>query len=161
MGTAINGISSARLRAECKHLCIDYMGKTRSDMIVDLKNAGLFDVDTRWPAKPPRIDTSDRSDDLSNLFLGNGAGRYETGANKLYISNNDTTRPLIGGDFKKKVVNINEVLNIAESESEINASTPGEPGDIRRFGSSIYMFRVGEDIHSGWYPLVFGSMVLY
>lgn len=157
----IERVPSARLRAECKHLGVDSAGKTRSDMITDLKCAGLFEVNTRWPAKPPRIDTSDRKDDLSNLFLGNGAGKHETESNKLYIANSDTSQPLIGGDFKQRVVNIHNVLNIAESDQEIDSSTTGTVGDIRRFGPNIYMYREGDGIHSGWYPLMFGSMVLF
>lgn len=158
---SVERIPSARLRAECKYMGVDYRGKTRSDMINDLKCVGLFEVDTRWPAKPPRIDTSNRKDDLSNVFIGNGAGKHELESNKLYIANDDTRRPLIGGDFKQKVVTIHDVLNIGESSKEIDSTTPGKLGDMRRHGASIYMYREGEGLHSGWYPIMFGSMVLF
>ena len=34
-----------------------------------------------------------------NVFLGNEAGYKETGSNKLYIDNSDTSTPLIYGQF--------------------------------------------------------------
>jgi len=39
-----------------------------------------------------------------NIFLGSEAGYYETGSNKLYIANTNTTTPLIGGDFSAKTL---------------------------------------------------------
>jgi len=41
-----------------------------------------------------------------NIFLGNDSGYYETGSNKLYIANTNTTTPLIGGDFSAKTLTI-------------------------------------------------------
>lgn len=41
-----------------------------------------------------------------NVFLGYEAGYSETGSNKLYIANTNTTTPLIGGDFGTAVVTI-------------------------------------------------------
>jgi hypothetical protein len=34
-----------------------------------------------------------------NIFIGYNAGSYETGSNKLYIANSNTSKPLIYGDF--------------------------------------------------------------
>ncbi|MCK4980007.1 MAG: tail fiber domain-containing protein, partial [Candidatus Delongbacteria bacterium] len=34
-----------------------------------------------------------------NIFIGYGSGYYETGSNKLYIANSDTSTPLIKGTF--------------------------------------------------------------
>jgi len=39
-----------------------------------------------------------------NIFLGTESGYYETGSNKLYIANTNTTTPLIGGDFSAKTL---------------------------------------------------------
>jgi len=39
-----------------------------------------------------------------NLFLGYQAGYNETGSNKLYIDNSDTSSPLIWGDFDSDIV---------------------------------------------------------
>ena len=42
-----------------------------------------------------------------NVFIGYAAGVYETGSNKLYIDNSNTTTPLIYGDFSANRVGIN------------------------------------------------------
>jgi hypothetical protein len=42
----------------------------------------------------------------SNVFIGYQAGYNETGSNKLYIANSDTSNPLIGGDFSTGKVEI-------------------------------------------------------
>ena len=44
------------------------------------------------------------SDGRNNVFIGYSAGYYETGSDKLYISNNDTDSPLIWGDFVEGLV---------------------------------------------------------
>jgi len=50
-----------------------------------------------------------------NVFLGHKAGYYETGSNKLYIDNSDTTAPLIGGDFGLNEVSIHGRMGIGKS----------------------------------------------
>lgn len=147
-----------RLRKECSHLGIDPKGLTRTEIINELHNAGLYDIDTRFPAKPPRIDTSDRRDDLSNVFVGNGAGLYERRSNRLVIANNDR-ECLIGGDFARGEVSIDRVLRLCDSV-ELFPDTPGVVGDLRRVGSELYMFRAGNDTHPGWYPLQFGPVMI-
>jgi len=47
-----------------------------------------------------------------NVFIGNRAGYYETGSDKLYIGNSDTSSPLIYGDFSKDSLAINGSLSI-------------------------------------------------
>ena len=47
-----------------------------------------------------------------NVAIGYQAGYFETGSNKLYISNNSTTTPLIGGDFAATQVDINGQIKI-------------------------------------------------
>jgi hypothetical protein len=42
-----------------------------------------------------------------NVFIGYTAGYNETGSNKLYIDNSDTSSPLIYGDFATNAVTIN------------------------------------------------------
>ena len=155
-----NELGSERLRAECKHMCISFTGMSRSDMIVELKNHGLYEVDTRYPAKPPKIDTSNRNDDLSNVFVGNGAGRYEHGYNKLYISNSDTHEPLIGGDFGDKVVNIHDVLNVSDTY-DFSVNTKGSQGDIRRHKNKLYFYKSkDENSHEGWYAFKFDNVLV-
>jgi hypothetical protein len=146
-----------RLRGECRYFGIQTNGLSRMDMIYELKNRGLTEVDTRFDPKPPKIDTSDRSDDLSNVFIGNGAGLHEQRSNQLYIANNDTNDPLIHGDFKEKSVHISNVLQIQSSSFE--ADMKGEEGDLRREGAYLYMYR-SSNVEPGWYPLSFGIIKL-
>jgi hypothetical protein len=47
-----------------------------------------------------------------NVMIGHKAGYNETGSNKLYISNGDTSSPLIHGDFSSGEVTINGNLTI-------------------------------------------------
>jgi hypothetical protein len=47
-----------------------------------------------------------------NVFLGHEAGFSETGSNKLYIDNSNTTSPLIKGDFATNELQVNGSLNV-------------------------------------------------
>lgn len=47
-----------------------------------------------------------------NVFIGHQAGYNETGSNKLYIDNSNTSAPLIGGDFSSNQVHVNGKLGI-------------------------------------------------
>ena len=47
-----------------------------------------------------------------NVFLGYSAGYYETGSQKLYISNSSTSTPLIYGDFNNRKVTLNGNLEV-------------------------------------------------
>ena len=48
----------------------------------------------------------------SNVFIGYQAGYNEIGSGKLYIANNNTTTPLIFGNFNLSSVTINNTLNV-------------------------------------------------
>ena len=41
------------------------------------------------------------------FFLGYNSGRNETGSNKLYIENSNSSTPLIGGDFSTNKLGVN------------------------------------------------------
>ncbi|MEK7813010.1 MAG: hypothetical protein AAB296_04550, partial [Candidatus Desantisbacteria bacterium] len=56
----------------------------------------------------------------NNLFLGYNAGYSETGSNKLYIDNSDTTNPLIWGDFETDGVKINGSLTVTGPLTAMN-----------------------------------------
>jgi len=66
-----------------------------------------------------------------NVFIGYQAGYSETGSNKLYIDNSNTTAPLIGGDFSTNEVAVNGKLGVgvtspnASSVVEISSTTKG------------------------------------
>jgi len=49
----------------------------------------------------------DNIEGSGNVFLGNGAGYYETGSNRLHISNHETTAPLIYGEFDNSYLRFN------------------------------------------------------
>ena len=67
-----------------------------------------------------------------NVFLGYNAGLSEYGSNKLYISNSDTTTPLIYGDFSTGTVVINGKITLQSSrevKDEIEPLTVREATD--------------------------------
>ncbi len=47
-----------------------------------------------------------------NVFLGNRTGYSETGSNRLYIDNSDTSSPLIYGEFDNDLLKINGNLRV-------------------------------------------------
>ena len=47
-----------------------------------------------------------------NIFLGYQSGYSETGSNKLYIENSNSTNPLIYGDFDNDTLRINGTLDV-------------------------------------------------
>jgi hypothetical protein len=47
-----------------------------------------------------------------NVFIGKSAGANESGSDKLYIANNNTTTPLIWGDFSTEELRINGTLKV-------------------------------------------------
>jgi len=53
-----------------------------------------------------------------NVFLGYQAGYSETGDNKLYIENSNSTSPLIGGDFAEDEIYLNGDVGIGTTEPE-------------------------------------------
>lgn len=57
---------------------------------------------------------------LGNVAIGSRAGYYETGSNKLYISNSSTSDPLIYGEFDNKELTINGATII----KSFNNATP-------------------------------------
>jgi hypothetical protein len=63
-----------------------------------------------------------------NVFLGNAAGYNETGSNKLYIANSDTTTPLIYGEFDNKILKANGTLIIGGSSAP---ASPDAVGTVR------------------------------
>jgi len=50
---------------------------------------------------------SNNTGGTGNVGIGNCAGFYELGSDKLYISNTNTSRPLICGDFLNKTLTVN------------------------------------------------------
>jgi len=66
-----------------------------------------------------------------NVMLGYKAGYNETGSNKLYIANSDTTTPLIYGEFDNEIVNVNGKLkpnSITVDDEGLSAAGDYGPG---------------------------------
>jgi len=66
-----------------------------------------------------------------NIFIGCQAGYYETGSNKLYIANTDTTTPLIYGEFDNEILNVNGKLkpnSITVDDEGLSAAGDYGPG---------------------------------
>lgn len=61
----------------------------------------------------------------NNVFIGYQAGQFETGSNKLYLDNSNTSEPLLYAEFNNNELEVNGDLTIdvpvgsAESRSEI------------------------------------------
>jgi hypothetical protein len=64
-----------------------------------------------------------------NVFLGRRAGYSETGSNRLYIDNSDTSTPLIYGDFANNYVGVHGRLGVG-------TKTPGYPIELETTGSN-------------------------
>ena len=50
----------------------------------------------------------------NNVFIGYNAGLKETGSDLLYISNSETEKPLIYGDFADSLLRVNGQLNVTK-----------------------------------------------
>lgn len=66
---------------------------------------------------------------FGNVFLGHHAGYLETGSNKLYIANSDTSSPLIYGEFDNSIVTINGKLGVG-------TKTPDYPMELETTGQN-------------------------
>lgn len=58
-----------------------------------------------------------------NVFIGYQAGGTETGSNKLYIANSNTTTPLIGGDFSTNTITYGNTGTTIDYASGTNGNT--------------------------------------
>lgn len=153
MSIPTNEVPVARLKAELLVLGEDNTG-SRSELVQRLQQCGVYSINTSIPPRAAMVDTSIRAPNHSSVFIGNGAGLYEIDDNVLHIGNNAHTS-LIHGNFKYKIVNINNILNIESSDFE--SDEQGNEGDIRRIGPDLYMYRCTHVI-PGWYEISFGSI---
>tara|TARA_B110000977_G_scaffold201646_1_gene297470 strand:- start:12522 stop:13001 length:480 start_codon:yes stop_codon:yes gene_type:complete len=153
----IHELSSVRLREETRALGMDARGP-RDELIDNLHNAGVYQMNSHVGTRPEKYKSSKNFPDHENVCIGAGA-YMNTRVNKqeLIICNAPNTSPLIKGDFVDKTISLNNCLQLRDSF--VNADTKGNEGDIRREGSTLYMYRI-TSVHPGWYPIQFGPVVI-
>ena len=72
-----------------------------------------------------------------NVFIGREAGGQETGSNKLYIDNSNTSSPLIYGDFSSNALTVNGILATSNNlRISTNPGTGATPINFIYQGSS-------------------------
>jgi uncharacterized protein (TIGR02145 family) len=69
-------------------------------------------------------------DGSNNVFIGNFAGTNEMGSDKLYISNSETSEPLIYGDFAEKKLKFwaDSIEASGEVRTNLRFNVNGNPG---------------------------------
>ena len=73
----------------------------------------------------------------ASVFIGYQAGKFETNSDRLYVSNSDTTTPLIYGEFDNSIVEINGDLIVSSLASMSgNLITTDETGKLIDTGVS-------------------------
>jgi hypothetical protein len=86
-----------------------------------------------------------------NVFIGNKAGYNETGSNRLYIDNSDTSNPLFYGEFDNDIIAVNGKLGVGtaspSTELQVNGTVTATAfaGD----GSGLTNVPTDAHIHSG------------
>lgn len=73
----------------------------------------------------------------NNVFLGYKAGFYETNSNRLYISNSDTTSPLIKGNFSTGLLQLNTAAGTQITGSLTVSGSTTITGSLLITGSAI------------------------
>jgi translation elongation factor P/translation initiation factor 5A len=85
----------------------------------------------------------------NNVFIGHKAGYNETGSNKLYISNGDTSSPLIQGDFSSGEVTINGNLTVNTLKDSSGNSMVRKVGDVVHIGKNSFTVEDSSTSSSG------------
>lgn len=76
------------------------------------RSAGTSNVSGQYNTIVGALSGSNNVTGQGNVFLGFSAGGQETGSNKLYIANSNTTTPLIWGDFDLDLLKLNGKVGI-------------------------------------------------
>ena len=88
-----------------------------------------------------------------NVFLGYQSGYNETGDNKLYIENSNSTTPLIGGDFATDEIYLNGRVGIGEIAPTAELQVGGTDGVLfTGTYESGTLPATGEGTRMMWYP---------
>ena len=121
----------------------------------------MYSINTDVTPMPKFTDVSTKFPNHSSVLIGNGSHINHQSDEKLVVCNKPSNShdPLIQGNFKEKTVEISNCFNLQSTES-LSCDTPGRQGDLRRCGNQLFMYRC-DDLHPGWYPIQFGTMMLY
>jgi len=82
-------------------------------------SAGAFNTTGSYNTCIGRVAGYNNFEGSGNVFLGNAAGFNEMGSNKLYISNDETSSPLIYGEFDNSFLRLNS--NYTELAGDVMA----------------------------------------
>ena len=155
--TKTNNVIRSRLVQELDSLGMDSNGP-RNELVNRLMQCGVYQINTDFPPPVKFNDTSCRYPNHSSVLIGNGATISHQKDEKLIICNKPKNSPLIEGNFSTNQITIDKCLNLKES-TDLNCDTPGVDGDLRRYQDILYMYR-SFNVHPGWYPFNFGTMLL-
>ncbi|MBO9613069.1 MAG: hypothetical protein J7619_10265 [Dyadobacter sp.] len=88
-----------------------------------------------------------------NIFIGTAAGSAETGSNKLYIANSNTSNPLIKGDFSNGTLIFNGKVGVSTSTFPTTVGT----ADVSAYKLFVKGGILTEEvrIRTGWADYVF------
>ncbi len=91
-----------------------------------------------------------------NVFLGKQSGQNETGSNRLYIDNSNTTTPLIYGEFDNDIVKINGNLGVGTANPVERLHVTG--GDFRVDGTfktwGTFIMRPDVDLSNDYHAMI-------
>jgi hypothetical protein len=131
----VTNATAARLRNELEYLREDSSG-SRSDLIARLRSRECYQLSSDFRVVEKIAGISD-------------------GANIWSVHGKNQPRPLLEGDFQKKTVTIAQIFNI--ESCDFDPEVDGNEGDLRRFGSKLFMYKTHNCL-PGWYPLLFGPV---
>jgi hypothetical protein len=96
-----------------------------------------------------------------NVFIGYKAGYYETGSNKLYIDNSNTTTPLVKGDFGTDALTVNGTLGVARTDGvtpsarSLDANAALTVDEIYHSNGTKMLSYSGGSVHLGPTSMIF------
>jgi hypothetical protein len=82
----------------------------------------------------------------NNVFIGHLAGYSETGSNKLYIDNSNTSNPLIYGEFDNDELTINGSATVAGSIAVSGTATVNDSVDVAGVVTATSFFGDGSGL---------------
>ena len=147
----VEHVARSRLQSELTSMGLESSG-SRSELINKLKTAGVYELHANLPPARKACNTHNHS----NVVLGN-AHTDPSMEHTFLVQNVDTQAPLMLGNFETQKLNLCECVKLAQSN--IDATLEGCEGELRRMNGDLYMYR-STNVHPGWYPVQFGSVMI-